>query len=122
LKPITSGLWAIALGASMLSATGCKSFWVDARIENRSGEPIHELEVDYPSASFGTNTLAPGATMQYRFQIRGSGPLQVQYTTAGGKAARAQGLNLKEHQQGQVIIRLLPQDKVDFLPALQPAS
>jgi hypothetical protein len=60
--------------------------------------------------------------MKYRFQIRGSGPLQVQYTSGNGKAAHAEGLNLKEHQQGQVTIRLLPLGKVDFLPSLQPAS
>jgi acyl-[acyl carrier protein]--UDP-N-acetylglucosamine O-acyltransferase len=50
------------------------------QIENQTGQPIHELEVDYPTASFGTNTLAPGAAMHYRFQIRGSGPVKVEYT------------------------------------------
>ena len=122
MNSITSRLCLLALGFSALSAIGCKSYWVDATIENRSQGPIRELEVDYPSASFGTNSLAPGATMKYRFQIRGSGPLQVQYTTADGKAAHAQGLDLKEHQQGQITIRLLPQEKVDFLPSLQPVS
>ena len=108
--------------AGMLSAAGCKSYWVDARIENQTGQPIHELEVDYPSASFGANTVAPGATMHYRFQIRGSGPLKVEYTSGDGKTAQAQGLTLTEHQQGELTIRLLPRGKVDFLPNLQPAS
>jgi hypothetical protein len=106
----------------MLSAVGCKSYWVDARIENQTGQPIHELEVDYPSASFGTNVLAPGAEMHYRFQIQGSGIVKVEYTFGDGKSAHAQGLNLTEHQQGQLTIRLLPLGKVDFLPELQPAS
>ena len=106
----------------MLTACGCKSYWVNARIENHTGKPIHELEVDYPSASFGTNSLAPESAMQYRFQIRGSGPLQVEYTSGDGKTEHAQGLTLQEHQQGQVTIRLMPQGKVDFLPMLQPAS
>jgi hypothetical protein len=106
----------------MLGAVGCKSYWVDARIENQTGQPVHELEVDYPSASFGTNALAPGAEMHYRFQIQGSGPLKVEYTSTEGKISHAQGLALREHQQGELTIRLLPLGKVDFLPKLQPAS
>jgi hypothetical protein len=108
--------------AGMLSAASCKSYWVDARIENQTGQQIQELEVDYPSASFGTNALASGAAMHYRFQIRGSGPLKVEYTSGNGKTAQAQGLTLTEHQQGELTIRLLPGGKVDFLPNLQPAS
>jgi hypothetical protein len=106
----------------MLIACGCKSYWVDATIENQTGQPVHELEVDYPSASFGANLVAPGAEMHYRFQIRGAGPIKLEYTIGDGKTARAQGLNLAEHQQGQLTIRLLPQGKVVFLPNLQPAS
>lgn len=112
----------LALGAVLLPLAACKSDWVNASIENQSGQPIRELEIDYPSASFGADSLAPGATMHYRFQIRGSGPLHVQYSIPGGKSAHADGPNLKEHQHGQVTIRLLPLGKVQFLPALQPAS
>lgn len=60
--------------------------------------------------------------MHYRFQIRGNGPLKVEYTSGDGKTWQAQGLTLTEHQQGEVTVRLLPQGKVDFLPRLQPAS
>ena len=106
----------------MLSAVGCKSYWVDASIDNQTGQPVRELEVDYPSASFGANSLAPGVIMHYRFQIRGSGPLKVEYTSGEGKVSQAQGLTLTERQQGELTIRLLPQGKVVFLPKLQPAS
>ena len=108
--------------AALLACVGCKSYWVEANIENQTGQPIHELEVTYPTASFGTNTLAPGAAMHYRFQIRGSGPVQVQYTLGNGTSAHTQGLTLTEHQQGQLTVRLLPQGKAEFLPRLQPAS
>jgi hypothetical protein len=121
-KDLQKAFWTVIACAGMLNAVACKSYWVDARIENNSGQAVHELEVDYPSASFGTNDLAPGAAMHYRFQIRGEGPLKVEYTSADGKTARAQGLALTEHQQGELTIRLLPQGKVDFLPKLQPAS
>jgi len=106
----------------MLASVGCKSYWIDARIENQTGQTVHEVEVDYPSASFGTNGLAPGAAFQYRFQIRGSGAIQVDYKSGDGKATHAQGLTLTEHQQGQLTIRLLPGGKVEFLPKINPAS
>jgi hypothetical protein len=102
--------------------SGCKSYWIDATVDNQTGQPIHELEVDYPSASFGSNGLAPGVTMHYRFQVRGSGPVKVEYTTPDGKTTHAQGLTLTEHQQGLLTIRILPESKVVFLPTLQPAS
>jgi hypothetical protein len=121
-KDLRKRFWTVIACAGMLNAVACKSYWVDARIENNTGQAVHELEVDYPSASFGTNALAPGAAMHYRFQIRGAGPLKVEYTSGDGKTAQAQGLTLTEHQQGELTIRLLPQGKVDFLPKLQPAS
>jgi len=109
-------------GIALTTATGCKSYWVEADIENRSGETIHELEVDYPTASFGGNALAPGSAMHYRFQIRGNGPVKVEYTFENGKVAHIQGPNLVEHQKGHLTIRIFPGGKVDFAPDLKPAS
>lgn len=106
----------------LLSSSGCRSFWVDASVENQTGATIRELEVDYPTASFGTNSLGPGAVMHYRFQIRGSGPVKVEYTDQNGKPVQAKDLTLIEKQHGQLTLRLLPQGKVQFIPNLQPAS
>jgi hypothetical protein len=111
----------IALSAS-LSLSACKSYWVNAEVVNQTGQVIHELEVDYPTASFGVNSLAPGATMHYRLQVRGTGPVKVEYTTPDGKVTHAEGMNLSERQQGAVTIRLLPDGKADFQPHLQSAQ
>jgi hypothetical protein len=105
----------------LLSLCGCRSYWVETTVNNQTGETLHEIEVDYPSASFGINSLAPGATMHYHFKIQGSGPVKVQYALGNGKTLTAQGLNLTERQQGQLTLRLLPKGKVDFLPDLRPA-
>lgn len=121
-KMTTPGAWILVACAITLAASGCKSYWVDAHIENQTGQSIHELEVDYPTASFGTNTLAPGAAMHYRFQIRGSGPVKVEYTLQNGKTTHAQALTLSERQQGQLTIRLLPLGKIEVVPLLKPAS
>jgi hypothetical protein len=109
-------------GAILLASAGCKSYWVDATIDNQTGKPVRELEVDYPTASFGNNSLAPGASMHYRFQIRGSGPVKVEYSFSDGQVIHAQGPSLAERQQGQLTIHLLPENKVEFLPNLNPAS
>ena len=112
-------------GFALLATAGCKSYqsnWIDADVENQTGKPIRELEVDYPSASFGINALASGAAMHYRFQIRGSGPVKVAYTFEDGKSIHSQGLNLTEREHGHLIIRLSPQGKVDFVPNVEPTS
>ena len=103
-----------------LSLAACKSYWIQADVINNTGQTIHELEVDYPTASFGTNLLAPGASMHYRFQVRGSGPVKVEYTSPDGKTSHATGLALNEHQQGQITIQLLPAGKAQFQQNLQP--
>jgi hypothetical protein len=111
---------AIALCA-LPAATGCHSYHVDATVENRTGAPIQLLEVDYPSASFGANSLAAGAVFHYRVQLRGIGPLKVQYTSQGGHQAQIDGPTVAERQEGTLQIVLLPSGKAEFHPHLTPA-
>lgn len=108
------------LGGIALSA--CHSFHIDADIENRTGASIRLLEVDYPSASFGADHLDPGATLHYRFQVRGSGPLKLSYTAADGKLIQISGPMLIERQQGQLQIVLKPEGQAEFHPMLAPPS
>ena len=102
--------------------TACHSYHIDATIENRTGADIQLLEVDYPSASFGADHIASGATYHYRFQIRGSGPLKITYTGADEKQIQIAGPTLVERQQGQLKIVLLPAGKAQFQPQLSPPS
>jgi hypothetical protein len=103
------------LALAVLAATGCQPHQIDATIENRTGGPIQLLEVDYPYASFGANSLAAGANFQYKFTVIGSGSLTVEYT-ANGHQARITGPALAEHQQGRLQIILLPGAKAQFVP------
>jgi len=107
--------------ATFTLVIGCKSEWIDANIENHTGQPIQQLEVAYPSASFGTNGLAPEGSFHYRFQTRGSGPVKVDYITPEGKTWHKEGLTLMEHQEGQITVRLLPLGKIEFSANLQPS-
>jgi len=112
------GLWALALAP--LFATGCHSYHVETTVENRTGSAIQLLEVDYPSASFGADSLAAGAEFHYRIQIQGSGLIKVQYSAVGGRQEQISGPTLSERQQGRLQIVLLPGGKAEFHPELTP--
>jgi hypothetical protein len=90
-------------------------------VENRTGGAIQLLEVDYPSASFGSDRLVEDGVYHYRIQLRGDGPLKVQYTAADGKQVQVTGPNLVERQEGSLRIVLLPGGKAEFHPDLTPA-
>jgi hypothetical protein len=103
---------------------GCHSSHVEATVENRTGAAIQLLEVDYPSASFGANSLAAGSVLHERIQLRGSGPVKVQYMTGEGSQTPRQlqmdGPTLAEGQEGRLEIVLLPEGKAEFHPELRP--
>ena len=94
--------------------TACHSSHIEVSVENRTGAPIRLLEVDYPSASFGKDSLAEGATLHYRIQVQGTGRLRLQYTTPDGRQPQIDGPDLAELQQGTLSIVLLPTGKADF--------
>jgi hypothetical protein len=104
----------------LLAVCGCHSYHVETTVENRTGAAIQLLEVDYPSASFGADSLAAGADFHYRIQIEGTGLLKVQYTAAGGHQEQISGPTLSERQQGRLAIVLLPGGKAEFQPELSP--
>jgi hypothetical protein len=102
-------------------ACGCHSYHIDATVENRTGAAIDLVEVDYPSASFGADSLAADADYHYRFQVRGSGPIKVQYSDGTSHQLRQMtGPELFERQEGRLEIVLLPGGKAEFRPDLSP--
>ena len=103
---------------ALIAATGCRSYHVSINVENRTGAAIQLLEVDYPSASFGADSLAPGANLVYRIQVRGAAPVKVQYTAAGGVQKQISGPVLSEGDEGQLQIVLLQDGKAEFSPQI----
>lgn len=114
------GIWVAVAGAVVVCAAGCHSYHIETTVENRTGGAINLLEVDYPSASFGANSLAAGADYQYRIQLRGNGPLKVQYTGSDGRQVQIDGPTVAERQEGRLEIVLLPGGKAEFHPELAP--
>ncbi len=97
----------LALLALLLIA-GCHSPYVEATVSNHTTQPLTLLEVDYPSASFGTQTLAPGADFHYRFKVLGSGNMKLTYADATHHDQKSDGPLLQEGAEGPVTITIAP--------------
>lgn len=89
-----------------LALTGCRSAFIAVTIHNQTDRPIELLEVDYPSASFGTQNLASGADFHYRFKVLGSGPTTLLWTDASHHDHKSAGPSLKEGDEGTITITL----------------
>ena len=96
----------LALAVVLLPAIGCHSHFIDASVRNLSAQPISLVEVDYPSASFGTQTLDPGQQYAYRFKVLGSGDLKLIYTDAAHKEHTVPGPTLKEGDEGSLVVTI----------------
>jgi hypothetical protein len=105
------------VSATFFLITGCHSAYIDATISNRSGKPINLVELDYPSASFGTQTLAPGGDFHYRFKVLGSGDLKLIYTDTAHLEHDISGPHLGEGDEGPLAVTVTPTG-VDWAPHL----
>lgn len=101
-------LKSIAALTLLAAATGCHSRYIEADITNATATPLTLVELDYPSASFGTGTLAAGATYHYRFKILGSGPTKILWTDAARHDHTVPGPQLSEGQQGSLAVTITP--------------
>jgi hypothetical protein len=99
---------ALVAALGLINLAGCHSAHIDATIANRTAAPLTLIEVDYPSASFGTQTLAPGADFHYRFKVMGSGPTTVQWTDAANQEHKSTGPTLAENDEGSLTIVFNP--------------
>ena len=94
---VVAGLW-------MLSVVGCHSAFIEATVVNGTGKPLALVEVDYPSASFGTQDLAPGGEYHYRFKVLGTGATKVLWTDAAHADHTANGPELREGDEGKLTV------------------
>ena len=105
------------LALLVLLCSGCKSRFVEVTVVNQ-GPALHVMEFDYPSASFGANTLATGGKFHYRFKVQGSGQLSLQYEDATGHTHTATGPKVNLGDQGTLLVNVDPQGSVSWSPAL----
>ena len=97
-----TGLGLAALAFTGL--TGCHSHYVEADIKNDSGATVSLVELDYPSASFGKESLPSGAVYHYRFKILGDGPTKILWTDTQHHDHSVPGPSLQEGQEGALTV------------------
>ncbi len=114
-------LWTFLL-LPLLMAASCRSYIVHVTVVNHTGAAINLLEVDYPSASFGVDTLASGAEYHYHLQLEYHGPIKVQYTEGEKQQYTSTGPTVREGQHGQLEIVLDPNGKTEFHARLTPPN
>lgn len=85
---------------------GCHSAFVNATITNRSGAPVHLVEVDYPNASFGTEDLPAGGVFRYHFKIQGTGGTKLSWTDQGEHDHASEGPTLLEGEMGSLAVTI----------------
>jgi len=100
LSPNRAVIRRVLAAMALAALTGCHSHYISIDVQNHTGKPITLVEVDYPSASFGVDTLAAGATYHYRFKILGDGPAKILWTDAAQQSHTVAGPSLAEGQEG----------------------
>ena len=78
------------------------------------GPDIHQLEVDYPNASFGRDALASGASFNYPPKLIGSGPVKVTFNDATGKSHTATGPVVQEGMHKNLVISIGEDEGIVF--------
>lgn len=100
----------------LLLLAGCRSPMVNATVLNTGGRELRNIEVDYPNASFGLPTLAPGQQFHYKFQTEDPGKLSIKFEDAGGKSFSGTGPAVTANQQGTLGIEVDASGQVVWRP------
>ncbi len=95
-----------ALLGVALGAAGCHSAYIEATVVNASGAAVSLVEMDYPSASFGRQTLADTGVYTYRFKVLGNGATKLLWTDAAHREHTSAGPVLHEGDEGRVTITI----------------
>ena len=107
--------------AAALTLAGCHSATIAATISNHTSAPLSLIELDYPSASFGTQTLAPGQDFHYRFKIIGSGATTILWTDAAHQDHKNSGPTLRDGDDGTAHHHLQSGRKPHVEPRIAPS-
>lgn len=99
-------LVALAGLAWTLSLAGCRARMVTFKLVNTSAEPLSTIIVDYPSATFGKDKLAPGEVFSSTVKLTDTGAINVQFVDAKGAGHNYVGPVLHQGDLGSIEIKL----------------
>jgi len=97
--------FAVAL-VFVIAIAGCRAHVVKISLTNASPEAIKTIIVDYPSATFGKDTLAPRETYFSLIKPVDKGPIKVRFTDAQGTSHVYESISLQQGDEGSVNIKL----------------
>ncbi len=97
--------FAVAL-VFVIAIAGCRAHVVKISLINASAEPIKTIIVDYPSATFGKDTLAPRETYFSLVKPVDKGTITVRFTDAQGASHTYKSIALEPGDDGSVNIKL----------------
>ena len=107
---------AIAL-ISLLATAGCRSHVIKINVTNTSSQPISNIIFDYPGATFGISSLAPGKTFPYAIKPYEAGMIKIQFTNAAGAIHTYTGTRVSKGDEGSIDVQLT-QDTTMVHPTL----
>lgn len=107
-----------ALAVLLLAAGGCRSRVIQVTLINTSMQPVSTIIVDYPGATFGKDSLAPGKTFRYVIKPVENGRLKIQFTNAQGISHSLSGPAVQKNQEGAIAIKFT-QDSAVVEPAVK---
>ena len=90
----------------VIAMAGCRAHVVKISLTNTSTGPIKTIIVDYPTATFGKDTLAPGETYFSLIKPVDKGPITVRFTDAQGGSHTYESISLEQGDDGSVDIKL----------------
>src|SRR5436305_12308844 len=99
---------------------GCRSHVIKVNIVNSSTEKISNVIIDYPGATFGISSLAPGKTFQYAIKPNDTGPLKIQFANARGADHSSAGPTVHKNDEGSIAIRLTEDSAVSEAKLVAP--
>lgn len=90
-----------------LLLAGCThSHVIKVSVANVSADKLSNIIVDYPSATFGIPSLAPGKIFQYTIKPTENGVMKIEFTDAQGKIRRFPGPTVRKDDERTMEIRL----------------
>jgi hypothetical protein len=90
----------------VMALSGCRARVVKIILTNTSAEPIKTIIVDYPTATFGKDTLAPHETYFSLIKPVDKGPIKVRFTDAQGVNHTYESISLEQGDDGSVNIKM----------------
>ncbi|HEU4416164.1 MAG TPA: hypothetical protein VFT65_15355 [Candidatus Angelobacter sp.] len=99
-------LFLFATSALLFVLAGCRAHMITIKLVNTSAQPISTIIVDYPSATFGKDQLAPGETFSSPVKITEAGPLKAQFVDATGARHTYTLPGLRPNDEGSIEVSL----------------